>query len=68
MVLFTKRTNDPKLNWIERQLTSVNILWQRKGYSFHAPILYVEKNRIDDAWKILDPIDDIPDDDVRWTG
>lgn len=37
----TRRTNDPKLAWIEQRLTERGISFQRRGDSFHAPILEV---------------------------
>ena len=67
MVLFTKRTNDPKLSWLERELGRAGIRYNRDGCSSHAPLLYVERSRLNDAWDILDPIDDISDDVLRWT-
>lgn len=63
---FTKRTNDPKLSALESMLDDAGIPHRRHGESFHAPILQVPAERLDDAWQILDPIDDIPDDDARW--
>jgi len=33
---------------------------------FHSEILQVPEDRFNDAQAILDPIDDIPDDDPRW--
>ena len=63
---FTKRTNDPKLAALESMLDQAGIPHRRHGDSFHAPILQVPDERLDDAWKILDPIDDIPDDDPRF--
>jgi hypothetical protein len=66
MVQFTKRTNDPKLSWLEDQLDKAGIEYKREGESFHAPILYVEESREDDAWAILNPVDDIPDDDPQF--
>jgi hypothetical protein len=65
---FTKRTEDPKLAWLERQLTEAGIQHRRNGASFHAPILEVQADKIDEAWAILTPVDDIPDDDPRWGG
>jgi hypothetical protein len=65
-MLFTKRTDDPKLSWLERKLTSNGIISRRNGHSFHAPILEVDKADWDEAWKILGPIDDVPDGDPRW--
>ncbi len=64
--LFTKRTDDPKLAWLERKLTEAGIKHRRNGSSFHAPILEVEESKLDDAWAILTPVDNIPDDDPRW--
>jgi hypothetical protein len=64
---FTKRTNDPKLAALEAMLRRAGIPYRRHGKSFHAPILQVPADVLDEAWKILDPIDDIPDDDPRWT-
>ena len=63
--LFTKRTNDPKLKYLEARLDDAGIPHRRMG---RAPILEVHRNRLDDAWELLDPIDDVPDDDPRWKG
>lgn len=65
-VTFTRRTEDPKLSWLESQLSSAGILNRRKGHSFHAPILEVPSDELEHAWEILTPVDDIPDDDPRW--
>jgi hypothetical protein len=65
-VQFTKRTNEPKLLWLERQLKGRGIRYQRNGDSFHAPILEVPKHLLDDAWKMLTPVDRVADDDPRW--
>lgn len=70
-VLFTKRTDDPKLGWIERQLTLRGIPSHRAGESFHAPILEVPEAYSDAAWALLNErvpgrrkrVDDIADDD-----
>lgn len=75
--LFTKRTDDPKLAWIEGQLDLMDIPHRRNGHSFHGPILEVPSERYDEAWSILTiPVflpdgtecilDDIPDDDPRF--
>jgi len=61
---FTKRTDDPKLTWLERKLDAAGIPNRRDGSSFHAPILQVEEGRLDDAWEILRPVDDIDDEDL----
>ena len=65
-VMFTKRTDGPKLVWLERVLARVGIPSRRNGHSFHAPILEVPKDKLDAAWEILTPVDDIPDDDERF--
>jgi hypothetical protein len=77
-VLFTKRTNDPKLSWIEESLAGMGIPSRRNGDSFHAPILEIREQDEERAWEWLsspfdgeiDPatgkeqtIDDVPDDD-----
>lgn len=74
-VRFTKRTEDPKLAYIERRLTEAGIAHRRNGFSFHAPILEVDETKQDAAWAILDErvdmgdgatkrLDDIEDDDI----
>lgn len=65
-VTFTRRTEDPKLGWLERQLDDAGIAHRRNGESFHAPILEVPEEQLDAAWQILDPVDYLPDDDPRW--
>src|SRR5262245_14740588 len=71
-VTFCKRTGDPKLAWIERELDKLRILHRRHKYSFHAPILEVPENRLQEADAILQrrvgryTIDDIRDDHPRW--
>jgi len=57
-VLFTKRTEDPKLAWIEGQLQKLGIPSRRNGASFHAPILEVpeEHHQAADAW-LQTPVD-----------
>lgn len=62
-VQFTKRTDDPKLAWLERQLAAAGIESRRNGWSFHAPILEVSELHLEKAWEILGPFDSIPDDD-----
>lgn len=63
---FTKRTGGHKLVWLEKQLEKAGIACRQNGNSFHAPILEVDATRIDDAWEILTPVDDIDDDDERF--
>jgi hypothetical protein len=65
-VQLTKRTEDPKLSWLEDQLKDNGIEFRRHGESFHAPILQVKKADYDKAMEILEPIDDIPDDDPKY--
>tara|TARA_Y100000310_G_scaffold341050_1_gene438919 strand:- start:1231 stop:1569 length:339 start_codon:yes stop_codon:yes gene_type:complete len=58
----TKRTNDPKLSYVERELNRRGIPHRRKGESFHAPILEVPDHFFELAWdKIICPIDNVPD-------
>jgi hypothetical protein len=59
---FTRRTEDPKLGWIERQLDELGIAHRRNGHTFHAPKMEVDKERFDEAWDILNEVDDISDD------
>ena len=66
-VTLTRRTNDPKLAWLERRLTLAGIDSRRQGESFHAPILQVPEADEDLAWDILDPVDGVADDDPRFT-
>ncbi len=65
-VTLTKRTNDPKLAWIERELAAKGIKSRRNGESWHAPILEVRKADEEAAWKILTPVDNVPDNAKRF--
>jgi hypothetical protein len=65
-VMFTKRTEDPKLSWLECELDKKGISSRRHGESFHAPILQVQAKDLDRAWKVLDPVDNIRDDAPRF--
>jgi hypothetical protein len=67
MVQFTKRTNNPQLAWLQYQLDSAGIINALSGESFHAPILTVDESRLNDAWDILTPVDNIPDDDPMFS-
>ena len=73
--LLCKRTEDPKLSWIERELNRRGIKHRRGGPSFHACFtLYVPEKQLDAADEFLQlpaplklrrhykTIDDIPDD------
>jgi len=64
--VFTRRTDYPKLTWLQLELDKAKIEWRIKGKSAHAPIMEIDEDREDDAWKILDPVDDVPDDDPRY--
>jgi len=64
---FTKRTENPKLAWLVRQLDAAGIPNRINGASFHAPILEVPAENLDAAWDILDAVgDDTPDDDPQF--
>tara|TARA_B100001123_G_C14961485_1_gene887867 strand:+ start:413 stop:817 length:405 start_codon:yes stop_codon:yes gene_type:complete len=63
---FTRRTNPPKLNFIMKQLQVAKIPHRVNGDSFHAPILEVCSSRLEDANKILLPIDLLPDDHISF--
>lgn len=68
---FCKRTEDPKLAFIESLLTQRGIPHRRNGESWHAPILQVPAKHFGAAWAMLDEdifgdgqrLDDIEDDD-----
>jgi hypothetical protein len=65
-VMFTRRTNDPKLAWLERRLRAAGIPSRRNRRSFHAPILEVPEEHLDRAREILALVDDVDDDDPRF--
>ena len=52
-VQFTKRTEDPKLAYIERLLTKEGISHKREGQSFHGPIVLVPEDQLGAAEEIL---------------
>ncbi len=62
-----KRTEDPKLGWLERRLAEKGLRSRRRGESLHAPILKVHPDDEDAALEILDPVDHIPDHYKRFT-
>lgn len=72
---FCRRTEDPKLAFIEKLLDQRGIPHRRNGHSFHAPILEVPSQHADAAWKMLSEdifgdgqrLDDIEDDDPVFT-
>jgi hypothetical protein len=63
---FTKRTEDPKLAWLECQLALKGIPSRRAGFSYHAPILQVQHRHEEAADAILRRVDDMPDDHPRF--
>jgi hypothetical protein len=65
--MLTKRTNDPKLKWLEKQLDAKGIPNRRNGKSFHAPIMEVQACYYHQAYDLLMNIDEIPDDDPRFS-
>lgn len=65
-LMFTKRTNDPKLTWLQLRLLEMGIETRRNGESFHAPILEVRRRDLARAWEFLTPIDNVPDEDKRF--
>ena len=73
-VQFTKRTEDPKLAYIEKELTQRGIVHRRSGSSWHAPILEVDETRLADAELFLQEnvdgrnFDSIEDDDPLFLG
>jgi len=67
-VKLCRRTNDPKLSWLECQLDHEGIPNRRNGESFHAPILEVDARFEDEAGAILNSVDDIADDDEKFLG
>ena len=79
-VSFTRRTEDPKLAYIESRLFDMNIPCRRNGHSFHAPILEVPENALQLAYGLLaekfpekfpgrrKTIDEMDDDDPAFQG
>jgi hypothetical protein len=74
-VTLCRRTNDPKLRWIEDSLSRMGIPHRRRGESFHAPILEVPEYGLERADAFLQSpvggednatVDDIDDDDPRF--
>lgn len=74
-VTYCKRTEDPKLAFIEKMLAERGIESRRNGHSWHAPILEVDESDLDAAWAMLNEdvfgdgqrLDDIEDDDFVFT-
>ena len=68
MVTFTRRTNYPKLGWLITKLEEAGIACALDGQSFHAPILKVYPDDLKKAWAVIDPVDEIEDDDEMFAG
>jgi hypothetical protein len=74
--MLCKRTNDPKLAWIQQQLQARGIPSRRQGDSWHAPILQVPDEHVDAAWAFLGErwkrtryiVDDIRDEHPDFAG
>ena len=62
-VLFTKRTNHPKLGYVLRKCKDAGLRVKKSGKSFHAPCSWVHPEDEEAAWAILSPIDNIADGD-----
>ena len=68
-VTFTRRTDDPKLAYLEGRLDDMGVPHRRNGHSFHAPIMEVPAEQHDAAYALLNEdvdgvrLDDIEDDD-----
>jgi len=67
-VNFTRRTDDPKLAWMQNELAKLGIESRRYGHTLHAPILQVRKKDWDRSMEFLYTIDNIPDDDEQFAG
>lgn len=75
---FTRRTEDPKLKYLEFRLDKMGIPHRRNGASCHAPILEVPEDQLEAAWTLLSEevdngdgtatrLDDIEDDDPMFS-
>ena len=59
---FTRRTDGPKLAFLEHLLRQRGIASRRQGASFHAEILQVPLSRLADAWALLNtPVGELTD-------
>ncbi len=65
--ILTKRTANPKLGWLMRKCKDAGLRVFIEGKRmFGEPISWVHRDDFDKAWAILDPVDDVPDDDDRF--
>ncbi len=62
----TRRTNDPKLSWLQARLDESGVVNRRNGESIHAPILEVARGQLDKALFIVESVDDMNDDHPRF--
>lgn len=62
----TRRTNNKKLTWLKSKLQEEKIPHRINGESFYGPILEVRYGDLQRASDILEPVDDIPDDDPQF--
>lgn len=63
--MLTKKTNGPKLRWLEYRLEDEGIPWRKEPGD--TPILSVPFEKVEAAWEILEPVDEVPNEDSRWT-
>jgi hypothetical protein len=63
---FTKRTNNPKLQWLLDTCKAKGLRVVKRGNSHHAPITYVHRDDYDAAWAILSPVENVADDAARF--
>lgn len=65
-VLFTKRTNQPKLGWLIKKCKKAGLRVRIDGSSFHAPCSWVHPADESSAWEILGPVDNVADNNRRF--
>lgn len=64
----TRRTANPKLGWLMQQCKNAGLRVFIQGKRMLGdPISWVHRDDLYKAWDILDPVDDIPDDDIRFS-
>jgi hypothetical protein len=52
-ITLTRKTKDPKLSFIEGQLTALEIPHRRHGSSWNGPVLQIPRERLVEAWDFL---------------
>lgn len=55
-VTVTRRTNDPKLSFLEKWLDQMGVLHRRNGSSTHAPIMQVPVSQSEEAYATLEMV------------